>query len=209
MHAETKSATSFSDSLGHVLDSVWKQPDLSFSTFAQASLEHEDPVSGRKRDLFPVPLVDSWPDSVTCPGHLEPVCHKFLLGCVSALNFLAVDFKLERSRPTRTKPTASQLRLIEHVASRCVAFLERLSAEFPLGFDWKSGFSNFEFVEKKGGAKLEAEAVDIPFQAGTCDPSDLISQDLFNVVSDAHTLFSQDLSFTVQPNGPVGCDRQE
>lgn len=191
------------------LDSVWQQPDLPFSVFAQACLKHEDAGSGRKRDLFPVPLLGGWPDSVSCPRHVEPVCYKLLNACISALNFLAVDFKLERSRPTRLEPTASQLRLIEHVASRCTAFLERLSAQFPAGFHWNTGFRKFEAVEQTRGTKLEADAVDIPARAGTCDASDLISQDLFNVVSNAHNLFSEDLSFTVRARGPVGRDRQE
>ena len=202
---------SFPSGLGQALASILCQTDLAFSGFVRSSLacaQVQGP-DGRKRDIFPLPLPEHWPEAVPCQEMFSSIRLVILQCCLSALNFLAIDFKASRVQPAKQVATASQLAVTGHVACRCAVFLERLAAECPPHFDWSTAFARYELSEKPAALKLSAEAVDMPAQAGTCDPSSLLSEDLLMAVSDAHSLFSGELSHTLQTPGPTGKDRVE
>ena len=199
---------SFPSGLGQALASILGQTNLAFSAFVTGSCKGERGL-GRQRDIFPVPLPELWPESVPCREEFCSIRLVILHCCLSALNFLAVDFNAARSQPSRCAATASQRAVTNHVARRCAGFLHRLAEACPPNFDWTSGFGRYESAEKSCGLELKAEAVDIPAQAGTCDPSPLLSDDLLQAVSDVESLFSRELSYTLQTPGPKGKDRSE
>ena len=175
---------SFPMDLGQALAAILDQTGLVFSAFVRENSNCERSAGGRKRDIFPLPLPQIWPETVPCHEGFSSIRLVFLQCCLSALNFLAIDFKANRSQTPRRTATASQTAVIVRIAHRCSVFLERLAAECPPDFDWSSGFTRYELAEKSCGPPLKADAVDIPEQAGTCDPSTLLSDDLLKAVSD-------------------------
>ena len=196
--------------MNELLETILGDSTLPFSVFFQKWRDREHDAIGRKRDVFPVPYVKSWPEDISCSDSLGTVRVTMLNCCLCGLNFLMVDLKLDRAQQgLRQTPTAAQKAVITRVAERCAFFLSRLEMEMPKDFDWRSGFSKYEVEQAAHGLKLEAEAVDVPACAGTCDPSTLLSPEVFQAVSNPTNLFEQDLDHTLQIPGPRGAERRE
>ena len=173
---DAKPAAESNERIGSVLasavDSVLLGPR---GVLHEAFLGCAGPIAGRMarcRNLFPLPLLTSWPDSI----EVEPLIVDAALllanvGIVS-LNFLRCDFKISRLKGAARGPaTAAQQEACNHIARRVERMLTRISGH-PLELShWMGSFCRrFEAGNEPAYEPLRSDAVDLPERAGTCNP---------------------------------------
>ncbi|CAE7942083.1 unnamed protein product [Symbiodinium sp. KB8] len=154
---------------------------------------------GRQRDIFPIAPVREWDfhSELTCP---HSFANLLLNACVAALNFLAMDLKLSRvAYPPCPRHTSAQVAVIDHVARRVARFATTLKMGWRGCFSCKSAFGEFEGEADGKYPVLQADAVDLPVRAGTCEPSELIPAELFAAVSHPENIFAGDTKLDYSP----------
>ena len=73
-HSKPVAATVDSSSkLNELLETILGDSTLPFSVFFQKWRDREHDAIGRKRDVFPVPYVKSWPEDISCSDSLGTV----------------------------------------------------------------------------------------------------------------------------------------
>ena len=174
------------------LDAVVMGPGGVLCDAAALCLESSRCTSNeRQRDIFPLPLLISWPaDVALCSQSAESAC-VVANACLLSLNLLWADFKVARlSRPLRCYPTAGQADVQRHVAQQTAHMLLRL-AEHRL--HWKGAFEHFEKTCQPQYEPLKGDAVDLPDKAATCDPLPNLPEDLRAAVTNPDHIFPDGL----------------
>ena len=148
---------------------------------------------GRQRDIFPLPSCRSWPLCGSEPTLSEHVALLLLNLCLAALNMLAMDLR----------PGSREKAAHEHVAQRCVRFLHELKQHQGGTFSWHG---RFQACESKAVCKyppMQADAVDLPTQAGTCDPFALLPADLASDIRSMQAVFPTSAVLTTAMSSPA------
>ena len=169
-----------------------------------ASAEPKKPKVQRQRDIFPLPPLGELPlDAHICHS---TTCLKLTNLCLAALNALASDM-----RPKITigdsAPTAAQKSVQVHVAGRCNRLLLQFAAAG--GSPWRGSFQHFEETPSSKHPRMQADAVDLPAKAATCDPLELLPAELASAVVSTEKLFPNPVPTPCRPCGGQDADRDE
>ncbi len=167
-------------------------------------------ATGRQRDIYPLPLVNSWELNDGDIFFSDAAALSLLNGCIAALNLMIADLKCCSSQPcVRSRPTKAQAAVHDHLRERCARFLREISKHSGGNFTYNSCYSDFEQKPSSKYPKMKADDVDLPLKAATCDSAKLVPADLYATVSSPSELFSKDLINTLDLPGPRGPDRSE
>lgn len=150
--------------------------------------------NGRRRNLFPLPLLSEWPREIPVPETAQDGALPLTNLCVVSLNMLWADFKVPRIQPQRKQPTEAQRETQHHVASRTARLLTRLAVKLEGQFEWRGAFSQFETATLETATLRQYEplcgdAVDLPDQAGTCNPVLHVSSNLQEALRNPLAIF--------------------
>ena len=169
-----------SASLGVVLSFCQKFPQLDEARRPPES-------QGAAKRHFPFAVM---PQLATEPTLSEHVALLLLNLCLAALNTLAMDIRPDsREKLCRSAPTSAQRAAREHVAQSCVRFLHELKQHQGGTFSWHGSFQAFESKAVCKYPPMQADAVDLPTQAGTCDPFALLPADLASDIRSTQAVF--------------------
>ena len=175
--------------------------------------EISNEVSGkrqRQRDILPLPPARTWALDWNVPvGVTIDTALQLLNLCVAALNLLASDLRVTSGFPDVRAPTVAQQQVYKHVAHRCTRFLEQLEMFCGMNVEWQGSFQHFESKSSGKYPSMQAEAVDLPSKAGTCDPSLLLIGDLASITVDAQHIFPGQSRVADTPLGPDRTKRAE
>ena len=176
-----------------VLTEYMASSSLSVASCWRSWLAHKPTSpSCRSRDLFPLPRLESWPSQVDSDTVDTACCLQVANMCLAALNSLEQGLKPTcKWEAVPTKPTAAQLSVQHHVAGRVARFLGRLNGELGSQLDWRNSFHIFEESSTNGYQGIRAADVDLPATAATCEPLDLISQELAAAIADDSQVFPE------------------
>ena len=167
------------------------------------SVDWSSPATGRTRDIFPLPEIQTWPSTVEFISDMRPADLKVANLCIVGLNAMWADFKTHRlTAPWRSNPTICQLEAQRHVAVKTARMLTRLQAVAGDKWAWRGAFQHFESASSSQYEPLRGDAVDLPLQAATCDPLQHIPRDLVCAISDSSAIFPEPLPL-VQPLVPA------
>ena len=167
------------------------------------SVDWSSPATGRTRDIFPLPEIQTWPSTVEFISDMRPAALKVANLCIVGLNAMWADFKTHRlTAPWRSNPTICQLEAQRHVAVKTARMLTRLQAVAGDKWAWRGAFQHFESASSSQYEPLRGDAVDLPLQAATCDPLQHIPKDLVCAISDSSAIFPEPLPL-VQPLVPA------
>lgn len=154
-----------------------------FKTWLETGVQRK---TGRQRSLLPVPSVAEWDFDVELPKGAESAALLLVNACLAALNVMADDLRPRpESAHCRRRPTGAQRIVQEHVGKRCARFLRELDAHCSGCLKWVGAFLHFDTQPANKYPTMQAEAVDVPLKAGTCDPFAFIQDDLVQAVSSA------------------------
>ena len=146
--------------------------------------------AGRLRDLFPIPPLTEWPETVETGTASRQACFDFSNMCLGALNCLNTGMKPSPcARFMRKMPSAAQRETQRHVCSQVALFLNRVNSGCPTGLAWQGSFEQCEASVSPSYENLRSNDVDLPNRAATCDPSFLVSEELRKAVSNPQTIF--------------------
>lgn len=170
-----------------------------------SSPEH---MAGRRRDLFPLPPMRTWPLEVAgLPVHEVGLVLSNL--CLAALNMLAADMRPGCWLGQTQRPTAPQKAVQQHIARRCACFLQKLQSRDTPNFGNCGSFQHFESKPSSKYPTMQAEKVDLPARAATCDPEKLLPPELADSVMDVEKMFPFCMPVQPGPVGPEGAERAE
>ena len=199
---ETQSAAA---TYGSFLSQLLKTSSLglasSFHALSETGGRQEGNGRGRQRDLFPLPLLQSWPAGLACNSEAEDGHLLTANLCLAALNHL------EKGMPRNGLGSGASLAASEgqksvqmHVCGRVHRFLSRLHEGLAGAFSWRGAFSKLEAREKSAVAvPLLGDSVDLPARAATCDPANLVPADLWSKVSAPGAIFGSQPTSTQTP----------
>ena len=199
---ETQSAAA---TYGSFLSQLLKTSSLglasSFHALSETGGRQEGNGRGRQRDLFPLPLLQSWPAGLACNSEAEDGHLLTANLCLAALNHL------EKGMPRNGLGSGASLAASEgqksvqmHVCGRVHRFLSRLHEGLAGAFSWRGAFSKLEAREKSAVAvPLLGDSVDLPARAVTCDPANLVPADLWSKVSAPGAIFGPQPTSTQTP----------
>ena len=192
-------------SIEEALQAVLKRKANSFVAYYHTWREASSPehMAGRQRDLFPLPPMRTWPLEVSgLPVHEVGL----VLGnlCLAALNMLAADMRPGFWLGQTQRPTAPQKAVQQHIARRCACFLQKLQSRDAPNFGSCGSFQHFE-----SKPSMQAEKVDLPARAATCDPEKLLPPELADSVMDVEKMFPFCMPVQPGPVGPEGAERAE
>ena len=170
--------------------------ELPFGSFSRNF--NSDPCKADKasfagKDIFPLPLLDVVPEWLVLDGAVadRTAVLKCLNSCMMALNFLNLGMpKAPGPAKSRTCYSQSQRTVVQHIASRVIRFLSRLDRAWASSFSWQGALQSFA-PKTSNYEKVRGQDVDLPAVAGTCNPSQLVPQQLWEQVSDPARVFPQ------------------
>ena len=166
---------------------------------------------GRHRDVFPLAAAAVWDFTPEAVAFGAETALLLLNGCIAALNFLVADFKPCRFAEV-AKHTKAQRAAVEHLAARVARFLDEIQKCCPQGPQCHGAFNRYEELEADRYPSLNADVVDLPVEAGTCETQSHIPEDLKNVVTSPAKLFGGNATSPVQNfpcRSPSGKQRKE
>ncbi|CAE6938118.1 HET-E1 [Symbiodinium sp. CCMP2592] len=198
--------------LRDALDSVLSHRSSCFTQYWCQWIGSEGGLTqqGRQCELFPLPPATTWTPGVKhLPCTIETAL-TFLNMCIASLNLLAGDMHSGCAmQGCRSSPTAAQQQAIDHVAHRCNRFLVELHSGTSETESWERAFRSFESPSGVKYPKLQAEAVDLPDRAGTCDPMTLLPAELARNVCDPGAIFQTAEQGHASAVVPTGKERGE
>ena len=107
------------------------------------------------------------------------------------------------------RPTAPQKAVQQHIARRCACFLQKLQSRDTPNFGSCDSFQHFESKPSSKYPAMQAEKVDLPARAATCDPEKLLPPELADSVMDVEKMFPFCMPMQPGPVGPEGAERAE
>ena len=159
-----------------------------FRDWAATSLTNGKP--GRQRSILPLAAVEAW--DFGCDEGCGLATSTLLLllnGCIAALNFLAADFSTVRAMGTYRGHTKAQRAVLKYLAGRVVRFLAEMHDHLEKDAQAPDAFAAFENKMSHGTSALQADKVDLPPVAATCDTQRHIPPELHSMVTAPDTLF--------------------
>ena len=129
--------------------------------------------------------------------------------CLAALNMLAADMRPGCWLGQTQRPTAPQKAVQQHIARRCACFLQKLQSRDTPNFGNYGSFQHFESKPSSKYPTMQAEKVDLPARAATCDPEKLLPPELADSVMDVEKMFPFCMPVQPGPVGPEGAERAE
>ena len=142
----------------------------------------------RRRDLFPVPPLLKWPETVAVPCAKVDAYLAYANLVVKMPNYLYVGMRLRRAH-AGSSPTQAQLSTQVHVANRVARYLAKSFGALQGPLSIAGAFSVFEENARSGVQPLKSDAVDLPPVAATCEPFDLIDDKLAAHILSSETVF--------------------
>ena len=159
--------------------------------------EVEEPVGGRTRDLFPLPLphdLDVF-ELANLPGRCLGDARSFVHGLVSCLN---VMYGCSRSTFPDVCRNKAQRVALSTIGARVNAYVGRLVTDIPKCLDPATAWNVFQSRGGRPPLQMIADLVDCPDFAATCDPLSLIPRKWADFICDIDRMF---------PCPPPGLDR--
>ena len=154
--------------------------------------------SSDRRDIFPLPRVSQHllNDLTQAGAGRAELTAEARLGFVNltidALNVLNGHRK--PTAPSMAPPRAAQRACLGHVLDKCLALLDRLFAKMD-GARRDHFMEVYEPPSQPPRPVLDAEQVDIPTTAGTCDPMEIVARPLRERLENPSAIF---------PSCPIG-----
>ncbi len=140
------------------------------SYIARAWASEAGACENDRRDVFPLPRADV----ALFPSHMAPeevaISLDFVNFCVAGLNCLDAGLGFYRFAALRgSGPTAAQRTILTHVVNQSLATLDRL-ASIASGLSPSEVLASFEPGSSEAAPRLQADSVDLPTVAASCDP---------------------------------------
>lgn len=181
----SRSAHSAAHALRDCLKGFLATSSLTVAVLFRSWLQADSRPSGcRNRDLFPIPVLTSWPQTVAHGGVEMNVCLDISNMCIAALNALNTGLKLCLQMGARNAaPSRAQHSTQCHVCRKVVRHLTRLNQTYPDGLPWKGSFGLCESGGIPSHESLRSDDVDLPQQAASCDAYGFISAELAQKIS--------------------------
>ena len=129
--------------------------------------------TNRSRDVLPSPSVETF--CIRTQQVLNPHILLYSNMTLAALNYLDCDMKLKKAMCLKIcMPSAIQISVIAHIVHRVEHVVSRLQGQ---GLDIcpaRSPFTDYEVGNSSKYTSVDGHKIDLPEQAGTCDPSVLL-----------------------------------
>ena len=140
-------------------------------------------TTGRQRDIFPLPHVSALCGSLA--KHLDTLSEKMTNACISALNTLYRDCNTCDYKAAKSSPSKLQCHVLSHIVKLVSRQMHRLSLHKEMLNSWRGSYFSFEPSPGLVYCPLDADKVDNPSCAATCNPLDYIDQSARECLVDA------------------------
>ncbi|CAE7721920.1 SHPRH [Symbiodinium sp. CCMP2592] len=179
------------ESLKDHLAAILCDGDTGFSDYCRMRCTPRSPrhAEGRHRDIFPLAAVAVWNFVPEVVAFGADIALLLLNGCIAALNFSVADFRPGKVSEVVAKHTQAQRAAVEHLAAHAARFLGEIIRHCPQGPRCSDACSRYGEQEPDRHPSLNAEAVDLPAIAGTCETQSHMFEDLKSIVTSPARLF--------------------
>ena len=203
---ELTSAASLQDALLSVLNRKTSRVGLFYFDWLKRGC---NAVEQRNRDLLPLPAISSWPAGLDAPCSDSPSALAVCNMCIAGLNCLNLGIKDSLPKPGGSRAaTSSQRAAQRHICSQVARYVERLKDECSGVFSWVGAFETLEKSSCPNYEHIRSAAVDLPAQAGTCDPCSCICPNLAAKLLDESQIFASELAATSSGQPMVNAEQR-
>ena len=132
--------------------------------------------------------------------------------CVAALNHLEQGMPTASATTHRSEGIAVHTAVHQHICGRVVRFCSRLNDALGASFHYQGAFDKCAGkLAASGYETVRGDAVDLPKQAATCDPSTLVDPALWRSVCQADAIFPSTAAVAEDMKFAISCapQRQE
>lgn len=203
---ELTSAASLQDALLSVLNRKTSRVGLFYFDWLKRGC---NAVEQRNRDLLPLPAISSWPAGLDAPCSDSPSALAVCNMCIAGLNCLNLGIRDSLPKPGGSRAaTSSQRAAQRHICSQVARYVERLKDECSGVFSWVGAFETLEKSSCPNYEHIRSAAVDLPAQAGTCDPCSCICPNLAAKLLDESQIFASELAATSSGQPMVNAEQR-
>ena len=194
------------------LSGFLSRSSLPLATTVHNMLAADGRLASCRRQLFPLPRISVWPQAVDAEGQGEDSLLMCANVCVAALNHLEQGMPTASATAHRSEGVAVHTAVHQHICGRVVRFCSRLNDALGASFHYQGAFDKCAGkLAASGYETVRGDAVDLPKQAATCDPSTLVDPALWRSVCQADAIFPSTAAVAEDMKVAISCapERQE